>query len=396
VSKLIWFLAVVCTTGLAHPRHVDGREFDWSGNISFQTRVFGQAPAYAGQRRSDGSIVLAPEFSTTWSRGTRALVFEGFMRWDAVNSRRTHVDIRELYWEAVWDVIELRVGMAHVFWGVTESQHLVDVVNQTDLVERADGESKLGQAMARLTLVQSWGTLDLYALPWFRKRTFPGKKGRLRSPVPVSDDVLFDSGRMKRHVSLAGRWSRSIDAFDVGLSHFWGTSRDPDLLFSPQGELIAIYDQIHQSGLELQAIAGGWLLKLEAINRRGQGKRFLASTAGFEYTFSNVKRSGLDIGVLLEYLWDEREEASSPFTEDLFFGTRVALNDVQSSVLLAGVVVDRTSSTTLFLMEASRRVGEKWKIEIEARGFVGANSKDDPFYSFRRDGHLEMKLARWF
>ena len=313
-----------------------------------------------------------------------------------MDSRRTHVDIRELYWEAVWNVLELRVGVAHVFWGVTESQHLVDVVNQTDLVERADGESKLGQAMARLTIVQSWGTLDLYALPWFRKRTFPGNKGRFRPPVAVSEDALFSTGRLKRHVSLAGRWSRSIDAFDIGLSHFWGTSRDPALVFSPRGELIALYDRIHQSGVELQAIAGGWLLKLEAINRKGQGKRFLASTAGFEYTFSNVKRSGVDIGVLLEYLWDEREESSSPFTDDLFFGTRVALNDVQSSVLLAGAVVDRTSSTTLFLVEASRRVTEKWKIEIEARGFVGANSQEDPFYSFRRDGHLEIKLARWF
>ena len=377
---------------------VDGKEMkpDWSGFISLQSRTFAQPPTYAGQKRADGSLVLAPEFSLTWSRGRCAIAFEGFLRWDAVDSRRTHVDVRELYWEAAWDVLELRLGVGHVFWGVTESQHLVDVVNQTDLVERSDGESKLGQTMVQATVVQPWGTLEMYVLPWFRKRSFPGKNGRLRPPVAVRGDASFGTDGLERHLALAGRWTQTIRAFDVGLSHFWGTSRDPMLMVTPQGEFAAHYDRIHQTGLELQAIAGGWLLKMEAIHRSGQGDRFLATTAGFEYTFSNVKRSGADIGVLLEYLWDERDETASPFTDDLFFGARVALNDVQSSELLAGAIVDRTSSSTLFLLEAGRRVGEKWKVEAEARGFLGVNNKTDPFYAVRRDGHLEIKVARWF
>jgi hypothetical protein len=341
-------------------------------------------------------VVLAPELSLTWNRGRRVVAFEGFLRWDAVDSRRTHVDVRELYWEAVWDVLELRLGMGHVFWGVTESQHLVDVVNQTDLVERSDGESKLGQAMVQATLVRSWGTLEMYVLPWFRKRSFPGKNGRLRPPVAVRGDASFGTDGLERHLGLAGRWTQTISAFDVGLSHFWGISRDPMLMVTPQGEFAAHYDRIHQTGLELQAIAGGWLLKMEAIHRSGQGDRFLATTAGFEYTFSNVKRTGADIGVLLEYLWDERDETASPFTDDLFFGARVALNDVQTSELLAGAIVDRTSSSTVFLLEAGRRVGEKWKVEAEARGFLSVNNKTDPIYAVRRDGHLEIKVARWF
>ena len=52
-----------------------------------------------------------------------------------------------------------------MFWGVTESQHLVDVVNQTDLVENPDGEEKLGQLMVNLTVARSWGTLNLFVAP---------------------------------------------------------------------------------------------------------------------------------------------------------------------------------------------------------------------------------------
>ena len=38
----------------------------------------------------------------------------------------------------------LSIGLGKVFWGVTEFNHLVDVINQTDLVEGIDGEAKLG------------------------------------------------------------------------------------------------------------------------------------------------------------------------------------------------------------------------------------------------------------
>ncbi|MDD7885073.1 hypothetical protein [Flavivirga sp. 57AJ16] len=37
---------------------------------------------------------------------------------------------------------------------MTESNHLVDIINQTDAVETFDGEEKLGQPMVQL----SWGT----------------------------------------------------------------------------------------------------------------------------------------------------------------------------------------------------------------------------------------------
>jgi len=58
----------------------------------------------------------------------------------------------------------LQVG----FWGVTEFQHLVDIINQTDLVENIDTEDKLGQPMINLALINDWGTVDLFIMPYFR------------------------------------------------------------------------------------------------------------------------------------------------------------------------------------------------------------------------------------
>ncbi len=101
------------------------------------------------------------------------------------------------------------------------------------------------------------------------------------------------------------------------------TSRDPRFLPEDRDDetvLVPVYDLIDQTGLDLQMTQGGWLWKVEAINRYGQGDRFYAFTGGFEYTFVNVKSSGLDLGVLAEYSYDERGKlALTPFDDDIFF-----------------------------------------------------------------------------
>ena len=61
----------------------------------------------------------------------------------------------------------LSIGLGKVFWGVTEFNHLVDVINQTDLVEGIDGEAKLGQPKINLSLINHWGALDFFVLPGF-------------------------------------------------------------------------------------------------------------------------------------------------------------------------------------------------------------------------------------
>ncbi|MDA7657788.1 hypothetical protein N8737_03705, partial [Verrucomicrobia bacterium] len=101
-----------------------------------------------------------------------------FGRYDGADSERSHVDLREFHIQRIADQWEWRVGVSKVFWGVTESQHLVDVINQTDLVENVDGEDKLGQPMVNLSWISDQaGVIDLFYLPYFRERTFPGRGG---------------------------------------------------------------------------------------------------------------------------------------------------------------------------------------------------------------------------
>src|SRR5262249_48821857 len=266
---------------------------------------------------------VQPEYRYKWENGKQSFTITPFARLDQHDSERTHFDIRELTWLKAGEGWELRLGIRKVFWGVTESQHLVDIINQTDLVENLDGEDKLGQPMVNLALIRRWSTLDLFVFPGSRGRKVPARKGRLRTALPPlrvdNDRAVYESGRGRGHIDWAARWSRTFGEWDVGLSHFYGTSREPRLLPDVGGKaLVPHYDLIHQTGLDAQWTKGKWLWKLEAIRRSGQGAGFTALTGGFEYTLSNFAGSRADVGLIAEYLYDQRgNNATTPFQDDI-------------------------------------------------------------------------------
>ncbi len=369
---------------------------EWSGNISLEYRAFVQSPLDPRQHGDNLSGAFEPRWFYESDDGRDSLLFEGFVREDQGDAQRSHADLRELLWERVGEDWELRVGIGKVFWGVTESQHLVDIINQTDLVENFDREDKLGQPMVNLSLVRDWGTLDLFVLPGFRERTFPGIAGRFRGPLPVSTgEARYESADGDRHVDYALRWSSAIGEWDLGLSWFRGTGRDPDLLFAGD-RLIPFYPQIEQLGLDAQATLDSWLWKLEVIHRRGQGAAYWAATGGFEYTLYDVGGTGLDVGLLAEYLYDERGgNAPTPFDDDVLAGVRLAFNDEQSSEILFGVIQDLNGDGEVINLEASRRLGERFKLELEARWFrdTRAGSLVD---SLRADDYMQATLGWYF
>lgn len=371
------------------------------GAIAVETRAFPNAPAHAGQDHNTASVEFAPELFAAWDRGRQGIRFEPFLRIDVADGSRTHFDIREASWFRAWETWELRVGVSRVFWGVTESVHLVDIVNQTDLVENLDGEDKLGQPMVNATFLTPWGDVSVFVMPYFRERTYPGRSGRLRAPIPVNHDVAeYESGAGRWHPDLAVRWSNYFGNWDIGVSQFVGTGRDPRFVpsLNSAGDpvLAPRYDLINQTGLDVQYTAGGWLWKFEGITRGGQGDRYAAVAGGFEYTVVGVLGSAADVGILAEYLADTRgRDATTPFDDDVFLGTRLAFNDVQSTSVLAGVIVDRTRGSTLLNVEAERRLGEDWTVDLELRAFFGVPNAD-PLHPVQQDDHLQVRLARHF
>ncbi|MEE9343918.1 MAG: hypothetical protein V3V12_09835 [Gammaproteobacteria bacterium] len=373
----------------------------WSGNIAAEILTFPKKPLSEDLHDYYLSASVENEYKHQWDNGHQWFNFKSFFRGNQYDSRRSHFDIRELnvgYAGEKWEVI---AGISKVYWGVTESQHLVDIVNQTDLVENLDTEDKLGQPMLNIAYVADQGTLNMFLLPVFRERAFLGKEGRPSTPLVVDQDNERYEADIKYHdLDFAVRWFQYLGDWEIGLSHFSGTSRTPELVLTPTGTtspplLTPVYHQIEQTGLELQGAYGAWLWKLEAIRNTGFSEHaYMAAVSGFEYTF--VLESGVEIGTLIEYIYDERgNKAPTQFQDDLLFGTRITFNDVQSTQILAGVITDLDGGARSYNLEASRRLGSSWKVELEARG-VYDSRPGDFLYSFRRDNSIRLNLALYF
>jgi len=382
----------------AQNKEIKNVHHEFELEVEGEYRYFYDKPLFDGQEKHFPSIAFTPKYTMEWNKGYESINFTGFFRADK-DKQRTHWDIRELYYQKAKSNWELNIGLKKVYWGVTESAHLVDIINQTDQTESFDGEEKLGQPMIQYTLITNhMGSFDFYYLPYHRKRDFTGKKGRLRfSEIIKKSSVGYESSAEEWRQDMAFRWSHYFGAFDIGISHFYGNGREPLFTFDISGNLNAFYPVINQTGLDLQLTQNAFLWKLESIYRTANAQDFFAMVAGLEYTFSNINGNGLDIGLLGEYLYDERDELTlSSLQNDVFFGSRIAFNDTKDTSILVGGIADLINSSKIFSVEASRRIGESWTASLEARIFKNIASNELFLSNFKKDSFLRVSISKFF
>jgi hypothetical protein len=373
---------------------------EFSGYVLGEGRVFANSAIHPGQKDGSASLAVQPEYYHEWEDGS-SFTFVPFFRLDSADDERTHFDLRELTYIGLHEDFEVRVGVRKVFWGTTEVLHLVDIINQTDLVENTDTEDKLGQPMLNLSTSRDWGTVDLFVLPFFRERTFPGREGRLRGAAFVDTDrAIYESAAEEWHTDWAIRYSQIFGDVDLGLYYFYGTSRDPTLLPGTDDHgnsiLVPFYEQIHQTGMDVSYVVGEWLWKMEALYRAGQGADdYFAWTGGLEYTFTRAFDSPMDVGVVLEGMYDERGNDATAFESDIVLGLRLAANDAAGSEALFGWVQDVGSDARSLFLEASRRFGDHLKLSLELRGFL-SQPETDFLFQQRDDDLMQLELFYYF
>ena len=377
-----------------------------SGNISLEGRYFNSDGAFPDQQKNGRvSLSLQPEYKHKWNNDHSQFTFSPFYRWDGEDKERSHADIRQLDIVTSKGDWEFQAGIGKVYWGVTESQHLVDVINQTDAVEGVDGEDKLGQPMFRVSHLSDNGSLDLFVLPYFRERTFAGSKGRFRAPFVVdTDNPIYESSKKEKHVDYAVRWSETVDELDIGVHYFNGTSRAPVLNpIIKNGIAVGLqpyYPLMSQIGVDLQYTGEETIWKFEGIARGYNSntglKDYTATVVGFEHSLPLLTDSGLEMTLLGEYHHDSRGEvANAPFQNDVFVGSRLSFNDAESTELLAGAFVDLDNSTKSLRVEASRRIGKGLKLNLEGQVFMDVD-KSDPLNAFEKDDYLQVELQKYF
>ena len=435
----IWLAASVLAVEAR--AEIEFAAWELSGRVSLESRYFprtGIDPSH--QSSNTNGFVLEPKLYVEDVEG-RSVTVLPFFRYDSADPVRTHWDLREAYvllfgelGENEWEV---RLGADRVFWGVTESQHLVDIVNQIDFLEHPNGKVKLGQPMVHVTWTADWGVLEFFGLPYHRPRIFPGQGGRLRFAGLLDNErVEYQSGAEEWHPDFAARYSHSFGPLDIGVSVFDGTSREATLVCVPpacnpreisdlSNVLIPYYAQIRQFGLDAQLTLGAWLFKLEAMHRSGERnalglqqesnatelrgigfedilglyreEEYVAAVVGGEYTFYSVLGSTADIGLLAEWNYDERGRQALPrrqpltLDNDFFFGASFSLNDVESTMIKAGFLMDASRETRTLGVEFDRRIFDQWSLHVESSTILSMDPLELQWVG-RRDSFFEFHM----
>jgi len=255
--------------------------------------------------------------------------------------------------------------------------------------------------MFQFALLQPWGRVDCLIMPYFRERTFPGPKGRLRPALPIDpDEVIYESPDGEQRWDLALRYSHSLGPVDFGIFLFNGTDREP-LLYPTtnsrgQDVLGSFYQETEQIGGDLQWSRGNWLWKLEALYKHGYFDGYFAATGGVEYTFVNVGGTGADLGLVCEYVYDDRgEEATTVYRNNAMVGLRWSPNDAATSQVLLGWIQDVDDSSKIAVLEASRRLGTHWRLSLDVCAFMDV-PPENRYYGLQGDDFARLELAYYF
>ena len=378
-------------------------DIELSGYVEPEWRHFPNDGPTPTHEHDFSSIAGEVELALFSPSGDHTVIITPFARWDEHDHERSHADLREAKYQYVNGDWEIVVGIDKVFWGVTEFYHLVDIINQTDNVESADGEQKLGQPMLRVSLTRDWGTLTGFYLPYFRLRQFPDPAtGRPTTGITVRDEkAIFESKDKRFNPDAALRFTHTIDVFDIGLSYFKGTARTPVLAFVPETydgvSVVPRYDLISQASIDVQATIGPWLLKFEGARREQRNEWVTQATGGVEYTLYNIFSTGTDLGIVAEYMFDQRRmDAPHPLNDDVGFGLRWTANDAQSTVVLLGGVYDLETDSTGVSLEAERRLGSSFKAQLEVRLQEKAGTGDTLAQALRDEDMVRFRIAYYF
>ncbi|MFK7874157.1 MAG: hypothetical protein AB8B71_00035 [Paracoccaceae bacterium] len=382
-------------------------QLTFGGSADLEQVLFGDDPSFAGQSKHSLSFAIRPEIEASWSgdKFDTTLTFAPFYRYDPNDDARTNFDLREAKATLNFGKTEVVLGFAQQFWGKTEVDQIVDIINQTDAAEGTDGEDKLGQPLISISHVFELGDATLngsfYYMPYFRERTFRGRGSRLRSGTLISNDrSTFATGVDTRTASFAARIDLTYGNLDMGVSAFHGVSRDPSFQFDQaSGMLIPHYDKISQIGIDAQYTGDATLYKFEGIHRKGQRnfsfekEDYTAFIVGIEHTLYGLRGTNADLGLIAEYVYDSRgDQALTVFQDDLVLGARLALNDTQDTALLVTSAFDLDSDEILVRIEGDYRFNDSLSLGIEA-GAVLKSSMKSLAYDQRNDPYIATRLT---
>ncbi len=314
-------------------------------------------------------------------------------RIDSEDSGRRIIEAREAFINSMYNNLDFFIGHRQVFWGVAESKNVVDIINQKDNAANQGNDAKLGAPSISIEKLTDFGDFQIWYLPKFRNRTFNDSDSHPSNGLDVKSSS-YERKNGQNADDLALRLSSSMDDWDYAGSLFYGTAREPLFKSSNSNNgLQAFYPKLKSLGLEGQFTGEEMLLKWESLSGKQSDEHFFSLVSGLEYTSYNVLKKKWDLGIILEYQFDDRAQSVS--NEFFVLGKRIIFNDTLDSNILALFSFDNNLDQSFLSIEGSRRLNEWSSIELTTR-FYNARKIASYYKQLSDDDEIQLKLKIYF
>ncbi|MGD8122880.1 hypothetical protein [Vibrio sp. TRT 2004] len=367
------------------------------GSIEYQFQHFISAPSYSSQENSaENSVRVQLDLSEHW--GDISLDSEILVQVNIPDSDRNYADIQKLVISKNLDTGVALIGIDQVYWSVTETRSLTNIVNQVDARNSIYEDEYLGQPLVGFRKFGEAYAAEVYWLPLSRERYFPSPESRLRLATIVSNDANFESSKEKHHQDWAARYLHYLGDSEVAISYFQGTQRRP--IMEPEVAhngiiLTPFYPLLKQWGFTGLHVTENTIYKIEAVHRSTDLDSYVSGDIGIENN-TPIPYTEADVDFFVEYLWDERaDKANTPYQNDLSLSTRLNLNDMQSSEVRFSWVKDLTESTSLYRLQFNRRLFDSLSIDLDAT-WIDGEYPTDPLRSMKNDDYIRLSVAYSF
>ncbi|MBJ57214.1 MAG: hypothetical protein CMP24_03110 [Rickettsiales bacterium] len=380
-------------------------DFDWEINseTGIIIKEFHKNEAYSNQQNTYSSFIKSEIFFDF--KNDFEFLMEPYFRYDHHDKYRSLFNFKENNITYYYNDIQLKAGISEVFWGITESKNLVDIINLKDVTD-GEQKAKLGQSLLAFSnYSEKFGSLDFFYLPFFKNSSQIGKEGRLRLSKPIENyNIVYEGGAGSKVPSWALKWEHSFGVIDLSLQGFRGNSRESSTIAKLENSQLKYfqgYERISQIGTYFQVISGPIIYKLEAIKRNGQKnaknirENFFSYTLGLEYLTNNLFENKWDLTSFIEYHNDDRNNDSTDiFQNDLFLATRLNFNNIEGTEFFTSITLDTDGGGNTSTLELSSRITDNIRVTGSYNSYWSVNDVDI-LYNFRRDNYFSINIISY-
>ncbi|WP_199610179.1 hypothetical protein [Flocculibacter collagenilyticus] len=313
-----------------------------------------------------------------------------FANWNDADEARRYIDIRKanLYFRK--NDFTFGAGVDTFFWGVSESINVVNVMNQSDLMESLDGKVKLGQTFVSVSNRFSNGDISFYYLPEFRAITFPERPSY---GLPIADHDQYEDD--KKDGGFAARGLFYYDQFEFAVSYFKGTRRSPILMRqSPSSPLLTpYYLQTENMMFDGVYLSEDFTLKLEAKAGKELNNGFTTANLGIEYPSYLFADYIEEVTFIAEYVFDDRKlTAETHGQNDLFIGAKFDFGDTNQGRVRFLYSYDFDYSGQYAELSYQYRLNDYVRVKAKVMKVLTAEPTDQRLYALTGEEFAKFSL----